>query len=94
MNQEKISAGRVERTSEHYASTQIDSTGINSPLSWEAITKHIDEGNMMVVNHPDQLLYVLAQHYKGQGEEDTYNELMKLHAKHKTFEVGTGYANV
>ncbi|UKM63100.1 hypothetical protein [Weizmannia phage Youna2] len=94
LNYEKISAGKVTEVNDYYASTMIDDCGISSPLGWESINRHIAEGNMMVVNHPEQLLYVLAHHYKGQGEEDTYNKLIELYDRHRTYEPGGGYKRV
>jgi len=80
---EKISAGKITSANDHYAGTMIDDIGIHSPLSWDAIDRYIREGKMMVVNYPEQLLYVLAHHYKGVGEKDTYEQLIELYEQHK-----------
>lgn len=81
---DKISGGRVLDTFDEYCSTMIDDVGITSPLRWDSIDRYIDEKKMMVINYPEQLMYVLAAHYRALGEEDTANKLLDLYGKHKT----------
>lgn len=86
MDNEKISAGKVVTNTASFASTMIDDCGINAPLSWGSIERHIEDGKMMRVNYPEQLMYVLSKHYEGIGEPDTAKQLMELYERHKTEE--------